>query len=254
MSADRGQSRGRAKFGRQPEKSLGARTTVDRLDDGLRAWFLRPGMDLTDWRRDYRRDTLEAADLAETPMAQLQLWLEQAHAIGLPEPNALVLATVSATGQVNQRTVLLKELDDAGLVFFTNYQSVKAQELAAERRVCLLFPWHALERQVRIVGNVSQVSEKESDDYFRSRPRESQLGAWASAQSQPIASRAELEAQFAAVAQRFAGQEVPRPDHWGGYRVEPHEVEFWQGGPGRLHDRLVFVKAATGWEVQRLQP
>jgi pyridoxamine 5'-phosphate oxidase len=191
------------------------------------------------------------------PIAQLNAWIEDARRTGLPNPNAMSLATVDAGGQPSARIVLLKGLDQNGAVFFTNRQSRKGEALSANPRAGLLFHWDALHRQVRIEGRVSQVSDAESDAYFATRPRESRIGAWASQQSKPAKDRAALDAAFAAYEQKFARGEVPRPPNWGGYRVSLDSIEFWQGHPFRLHDRVVYSadkSSPNGWRVQRLFP
>ena len=183
---------------------------------------------------------------------------EQALAIALrTEPfdaTAMTLATAGSDGRPSARVVLLKETDARGFVFYTNRNSRKGQALAAHAYAALTFHWPKLEQQVRIEGKVEHVSDEESDAYFATRPRGSQLGAWASAQSTEIASREELEAKLAAIEERFAGQDVPRPPHWGGYRVIPDRIEFWQGRPSRLHDRELYVRDANAWRVSRLSP
>ncbi len=191
--------------------------------------------------------------MAPDPCAQFRVWMADALARGLPEPNAMVLATATPDGRPSARHVLLKELDEAGFVFFTNHGSRKAAEMAANPPVSLCFPWFAMERQVVVCGSSSRVARGETAAYWATRPRESQLGAWASAQSSVISSRAELEAAAAAAAARYPGV-VPLPDFWGGYRVVPQTVEFWQGGPGRLHDRLQYARADEGWRIERLAP
>jgi len=191
------------------------------------------------------------------PIAQIDLWMQEAAQLGLPNPNAMTLATVDAAGRPDARIVLLKSLDARGAVFYTNRNSRKGRELAANPWACLLLFWDALGRQVRIEGSVTQTSDEESDAYFATRPRESRIGAWASQQSEPVANRAALDAAVAEIERRFAGQDVPRPPHWGGYRVSLDAIEFWQGHPFRLHDRLVYTPDAsspTGWRTQRLFP
>lgn len=211
-----------------------------------------PHPDLATLRRDYVAAGLSRADLAPTWHAELGRWLAEVR--DLEEPNAMVLSTVSADGRPSSRTVLLKGYDERGLVFFTNRHSRKGRELAANPRASALLPWHELQRQVIAAGDVEQVSEAESDAYFAARPREAQLGAWASEQSSVIASRQALEDRLAEVAARFGAGPVPRPPHWGGYRLVPVEVEFWQGRTGRLHDRLRYRRTAEGWVVERLAP
>jgi len=193
------------------------------------------------------------------PIAQLNRWLEDARGAGLPNPNAMALATVDSAGRPSVRIVLLKALDQRGAVFYTNRLSRKGRDLLASPHASLLFHWDPLDRQVRIEGDVSLVSDAESDAYFASRPRESRIGAWASRQSQPAANRAELEAAVKEMEKRFAGKDVPRPPHWGGYRVSLNAIELWQGHPFRLHDRIVYSPAAPGlarggWKMQRLYP
>lgn len=206
-------------------------------------------------RRTYLRGRLDVADLAADPFTQFSRWLAEALGVGLPEPNAMVFATADADGQPSARTVLLKDVDDRGFVLYTNYGSRKGREASANPRASLVFPWFPMERQVVVVGAVEQVSREESAAYFHSRPRESQLGAWASPQSTPIASRQELEDRLAELAERWPeGTEVPLPEHWGGLRVVPATVEFWQGGPARLHDRLRYERSDDGWSVRRLAP
>lgn len=207
---------------------------------------------LADLRRDYARAGLDEADLAPTWTAQLQRWLAEAG--DLLEPNAVVLATASADGAPSARTVLLKGLDERGLVVFTNLTSRKGRELAENPRATLLLPWVELERQVVAEGRVEQVERSETEAYFRSRPRASQIGAWVSRQSSPIASRAVLEQRQAQLEERFSGTEVPVPPFWGGLRLVPTAVEFWQGRPSRLHDRLRYRLDRGAWTVERLSP
>lgn len=196
---------------------------------------------------------LDAADLAPEPVPQLRAWLDDAVAAGAPEPTAMTLATADAQGRPSARTVLLKGLDERGVVFYTNYRSAKARELAANPHAALVLHWPTLQRQVRITGTVGRTSAAESDAYFASRPLGSQLGAWASAQSEVLTDRASLEAAMAAVRARYPAA-VPRPAHWGGYRVRVDAAEFWQARPDRLHDRLRYVAAPPGWRIERLAP
>lgn len=208
-------------------------------------------------RQSYTQRTLLEADVQPAAVAQFRQWLDEAVAAQLPEPAALTLATVDpATGQPSQRVVLLKGLpDDTGFLFFTNYDSQKGHELGAQPRAALNFFWPGLERQVRVEGLVEKASEAVSTAYFQSRPRSSQVGAWASPQSQVIGSRAELEAREHEIEAEFADQNpLPRPPHWGGYVLRPQRVEFWQGRPSRLHDRLVYEREGEGWKISRLAP
>jgi pyridoxamine 5'-phosphate oxidase len=208
-----------------------------------------------DLRIDYSRGTLTESAVLADPIAQFERWFDEARAAGIPETNAMTLATADAGGRPSARVVLLKGLDSRGYLFFTNYDSRKGREIAANPRAALCFYWQPLERQVRVEGLVEKTSRAESEDYFRTRPTEAQIGAWVSRQSEVIASREELERRQAEVAARFAGSPVPLPDFWGGYRVVPESVEFWQGRPGRLHDRLRYERsAAGGWVIRRLSP
>lgn len=208
-----------------------------------------------DLRIDYSRGKLEDADVAGDPIEQFRRWFADVQAANLPEPNAMTLATADASGAPSARVVLLKGLDERGFAFFTSYTSRKAAELDANPRAALCFHWQPLERQVRVEGVVERVTREESEAYFRTRPPSAQLGAWVSRQSQPIASRAELEEREREVLERFAGKQMPLPEFWGGYRVLPRRVEFWQGRPSRLHDRILYTQAADGaWQRQRLSP
>lgn len=213
-------------------------------------------MSSLDQHHDYSSEGLEPADLGADPVAALAAWLADAEAAHIPEPNAMVLTTVSSDGAPSSRTVLLKGFPDGCLEFVTNGDSQKGRELDGEARVAILFPWYGLERQVRVEGVARRAPEELSDGYWTTRPRESQIGGWASAQSQPIASRDELSARVAAATERFAGAAaVPRPPRWGAYLVTPTRIEFWQGRPSRLHDRLSFTRAdGADWTVTRLQP
>jgi pyridoxamine 5'-phosphate oxidase len=214
--------------------------------------------DLAAMRAAYARTGLDEASILPDPLEQFARWMQDAINAGLPEPNAMVVATATLDGVPSARTVLLKGLDERGFTFFTNTGSRKAAELAANPRAALVFPWHALERQVRVTGLVSVVDRAEAGDYFATRPRGSRLGAWASPQSQVIGGRADLDARLAVVAERWPeGDDVPLPDFWGGYRVAPEEVEFWAGRADRLHDRLRFRRdrdAPGGWLLERLAP
>ena len=209
---------------------------------------------LTALRREYAAGGLAETDLAPTWPAQLERWLSDAEAAGVNELNAVVLATASADGQPSARTVLLKGFDERGLVVFTNYGSRKGCEATDNPRASLVLPWVDLERQVVVVGAVERTTREEAAEYFRTRPRGAQISAWASRQSSVVASRAELEARHAEVALRFEGTEVPLPDFWGGLRLVPETVEFWQGRSDRLHDRLRYRRAGDDWVVERLSP
>lgn len=194
-------------------------------------------------------------DLLPDPLALVRRWFGEAQAAGAPQADAMTLATADADGRPSARVVLLKAIDERGLVFFTNYESRKAHELEANPHAALVLLWATLERQVRVTGHVERVSGEESDAYFATRPRGSQLGAWASEQSRPLPDRALLEERWAALEVRFGAAPVPRPPHWGGYRVVPREIEVWQGRANRLHDRFAYVRAGdAGWERTRLQP
>jgi pyridoxamine 5'-phosphate oxidase len=211
-------------------------------------------MDLEDRQHELEARGLVRSDLLDDPFAEFAKWYEQVATWGLVEPEATVLATADADGRPSARHVLLKGVDH-GFVFFTNYASRKAHELEANPVASLCFPWIRLSRQVRVVGRVERVATEESDDYFASRPRDSQLGAWASNQSTVLAARAELEQRLAETASRFEGEEVTRPPSWGGYRIVPDEFEFWQGRPNRLHDRFRYLPERDGsWRVDRLSP
>lgn len=211
-------------------------------------------VDLKAIRTDYARAGLHERDLAETPAAQLDRWLADAVAAEHPEPNAMTLATVSPSGFPAARVVLLRGIDDRGLVFFTSYESDKGQELAGTARASACFFWPLLERQVRVTGGVTRVSREESEAYFRTRPRGSQIGAWASRQSRVLADREELESRVAEASARFEGVEVPCPETWGGLRIALDVVEFWQGRPSRLHDRLRYTAGDGAFRIERLSP
>jgi pyridoxamine 5'-phosphate oxidase len=212
-------------------------------------------MSLADLRKDYSLSGLLEKDLARDPFRQFDKWFQEAEAAKLIEPNAMTLATCTKDGRPSARTVLLKGVDGRGFVFYTNYESRKGRELAENARASLLLPWIALERQVIVEGTVSKISREESDAYFHSRPRASQLGAWVSQQSAIITGRAVLEDAMKLLEKKHAGAEVPLPPAWGGYRVIPETVEFWQGRRSRLHDRLRYRREAGGeWIVERLAP
>lgn len=216
------------------------------------------GADLATVRQEYVLGGLEEQDLADDPVSMLRRWLGEAMTAEVEEPTAMVLSTVSAEGRPSSRAVLLKGLSSEGLVFYTNYSSRKAEDLAGQPDCALLFPWFALQRQVRVEGRATRLDAERSAAYFARRPRPSQLAAWASPQSRVVASRARLEERYAEVEARFEGREVPLPPFWGGYLVAPETVEFWQGRPGRMHDRLRYRRVRTDprseWQVERLAP
>ncbi|MCV2394076.1 pyridoxamine 5'-phosphate oxidase [Actinotalea sp. M2MS4P-6] len=214
----------------------------------------RPVDRLAALRRSYVLGTLDPADVDPDPVAQLRRWLDDAQDAGLVEPNAMVLATVDADGAPAARTVLCKGIDERGLVFYTQVRSAKGRQLAVHPEAAAVFVWHAMDRQAIVRGAVTPVSRAEVAAYFASRPRGSQLAAWASDQSAVVASRAELEADYAAAERRFAGEDVPMPEHWTGYRLALGTVELWQGRRDRLHDRVRYRPLGHGWVVERLAP
>jgi pyridoxamine 5'-phosphate oxidase len=211
--------------------------------------------DLASLRAAYSRAHLWEEEAGSEPFRLFGQWFEEAAEAGVPEPNACTLATMSLDGGPTARVVLLKGFDERGFVFYTNYESRKGRELARNPLAAIVFWWPEVERQVRIEGTTERVPADESETYFRERPRDSQLGAWASAQSEPVASREDLARSLRAAEERFDGSPVPRPSHWGGYRLKPSLFEFWQGRPSRLHDRLEYAaEAGAGWRVRRLAP
>ncbi len=211
-------------------------------------------MDISDLRRDYDRGALRREDLDGDPIEQFRIWFEQAQSADLLEPNAMSLATAGADGQPSVRTVLMKYFDAHGFVFFTNLESAKARQMAENVRVALLFYWQPLERQIIVRGDVETVSRSESLAYFVKRPHGSQLGAWVSDQSRVISSRKVLEMKLQEMKRKFAEGKVPLPTFWGGYRVRPREMEFWQGRPSRLHDRFLYGRSDGAWTIERLAP
>ncbi len=212
-------------------------------------------MDLSSFREEYLKDTLHRRDLDDSPFQQFDKWFQQALKSGIAEPNAMSVATATPQGAPSLRTVLLKYYDERGFVFFTNYTSRKAREIEQNPEVSLLLPWVTLERQIIICGKAEKVTRAETLKYFLSRPRESQLGAWVSHQSSVISTRKLLMMKLQELKNKFANGEVPLPDFWGGYRVLPHHMEFWQGGPGRVHDRFLYTLQKDGsWNIDRLQP
>ena len=211
-------------------------------------------MGIKDNRREYDYGTLSRENLRTNPFEQFSLWMDQALEAGIIDPTAMSVATVDPEGKPWQRMVLLKGFDERGFVFYTNLGSRKASDITSNPQVSLQFPWLQLDRQVIVGGMAERLSDNENSDYFKSRPISSQLAAWASEQSSPIASREVLEAQFNAVQQRFESGEVPLPEFWGGYRIVPREFEFWQGGENRLHDRFSFQRDGDSWIISRLSP
>jgi pyridoxamine 5'-phosphate oxidase len=212
------------------------------------------GVTLAELRKDYSLAGLAEKDLARDPFRQFEKWFQEAEAARLIEPNAMTLCTATRDGRPSGRTTLLKGLDGRGFVFFSNYESRKGRELEANPRATLVFPWIALERQVIVEGTVTKVAREESEAYFHSRPRASQLAAWVSQQSSIIAGRSLLEDTMKALERKYAGEEVPVPPHWGGWRLVPEQVEFWQGRRSRLHDRLRYRRVKDGWAIERLAP
>ena len=211
-------------------------------------------MDLKALRREYLRDGLERENLADDPYEQFERWMAQFLELDLPDPAAMTIATVAPDGQPSQRIVLLKHFDQSGFVFYSNYDSRKAQDLDANPKISLHFPWHVIERQVKICGMAEKISAEESWQYFSSRPKGSQIAAAASPQSRVIDSRAELMREYERIEQQYLDDKLPLPDNWGGYRVVPKEFEFWQGGAHRLHDRFRYSWRGSGWTVDRLAP
>lgn len=205
-------------------------------------------------REEYLSGELRRADLSGDPIVQFERWFSKARDLELDEPNAMILSTIGLDGCPASRAVLLKFLDERGFVFYTNYGSAKAKELQANPAAALLFLWLPMERQVRVTGTAEKVSTAESLKYFTSRPRESQIGAWVSDQSKIIDSRALLMNKLEGLKRRFAGGEVPLPSFWGGYRLKPSRIEFWQGGKGRLHDRFLYTREEDDWIINRLAP
>ena len=208
--------------------------------------------DLSNLRKEYLKSGIDKDELDIDPIKQFSIWFDQAMQAGLIEPSAMSLAT--ADNEIGIRTVLLKFFDEKGFVFFTNYDSKKSMQIEKRQQGALLLPWLALERQVRIIGNIEKISKNESLKYFQSRPRDSQIGAWASKQSSKIDSRDVLVDQFASMKKKFENKDIPLPDFWGGYRLVPNSIEFWQGRENRLHDRIIYERENDGWSTSRLSP
>ena len=211
-------------------------------------------MDISQLRRDYGRSELREEDLLPDPIAQFKLWFDAAVAANIVDPNAMSLATATPAGETTIRTVLLKGYSDEGFVFFTNLESTKAKQIAQNPCVSLLFPWLALERQVIVNGEAARISMAEVARYFLSRPRESRIAAWVSHQSRVVSARHILEAKFEELLKKFGQGEIPLPSFWGGFRVAPKTIEFWQGGRNRLHDRFLYSRRGDGWTIERLAP
>jgi len=207
-------------------------------------------------RHDYEKDQLDESTVDRDPFAQFQTWFDAANAADVPEPNAMVVATASEDGRPSSRVVLMRGFDPRGFVFYTNYQSRKGSDLAANPFASCVWFWQGMERQVRVEGAVERVEATESDDYWRGRPRNSKLGAWISDQSEAVESRSSLEVEMEEIKKRFPNDEIPRPPHWGGYRIIPTVIEFWQGRRSRLHDRVVYRRPSVDapWEIVRLSP
>ena len=212
-------------------------------------------MNIADLRVDYKKKELDYKHLLNDPLQQFEKWFQEALNAEVPETNAMVLSTVDKEGQPFSRVVLLKGIENRKFLFYTNYRGRKGQQIAVNNKVSVTFFWQPLERQVNIIGTAEKVDSPISDQYFHSRPRKSQLGAWASAQSEPLESRNQLKKKFVRQALRYLGREVPRPPHWGGYAITPSQIEFWQGRPSRLHDRMQFSQQDNGeWKIERLSP
>ena len=213
-------------------------------------------MESLDRHEDYGQESLDETHLSNHPIEQFKTWLMEAEAEGIYEPNAFVLSTINADNTPSSRTVLLKAVNKQGFSFFTNFGSRKGKALEQNPKVSAVFGWYAMYRQVLIEGEVEKVGNKEADEYFHSRPHESQVAAWSSQQSQPIANRTELDKQFDEALERFKDKEVPRPEYWGGYLIIPNRIEFWKGRSNRMHDRIAFERAdeSSEWQVKRLQP
>jgi len=210
--------------------------------------------DLSGFRKEYIGNVLLESQMQSNPMLQFEQWMEDAIRFGMPEPNVMILATSTPEGKPSARCVLLKESNERGFVFFTNYRSRKGMELNANPFAALVFDWHEMERQIRIEGHVEKLSDEESDLYFHSRPVSSQIGTWASPQSQPINSREWLEKAHNDFFEKFNNKAIPRPENWGGYLLSPTLVEFWQGRPNRLHDRIQYSLDGLDWKIRRLAP
>lgn len=211
--------------------------------------------DLHNLRKDYQQDTLSENEVDKNPIAQFEKWMQETISSGIViEPNAMTLVTATPDGKPSARVVLLKSFDKEGFVFYTNYESRKAMELTENPNACIVFDWHVMERQVRIDGVVKKVTAEESNNYFYSRPEGSQLGAWISPQSTFIEGRQELEDRKLKIESQFKTKEITRPPHWGGFVLEPHTIEFWQGRQSRLHDRLIYLKIKEEWILRRLAP
>jgi pyridoxamine 5'-phosphate oxidase len=210
-------------------------------------------VDLTNLRKEFRQNGLNRSEIDNDPFKQFSLWFTQAVELSIIEPSAMSLATTDEK-EIGIRTVLLKHFDDRGFVFFTNYGSKKSQQIEVKPQAALLFPWLNLDRQVKIIGSIEKITTLESIKYFASRPKDSQLGAWASKQSSTISSRSLLVSQFELMKNKFSKGEVPLPDFWGGYRVIPESIEFWQGRESRLHDRFIYQRSENGWSISRLSP